>query len=819
MPWLVRVFTYTLVLLFLAIFLPAAYSQTPPSPPVNSDATYQQLRNVQLSGEAVSVSNLTLHRDAGTFHLRTGNVCFLAPVQGKVTGAVFVGDGIFVLDPPIGAERHSLRLLTKSSEFSEAFSQMVLRFTDQTFDEIKKAGTAASSGCDPQLLRDSQSAMRKKLHYNLDGRILSDALNPNPGALFVAFIHGKHYQDKELFVIDPYGAPSLIMPVAPEEVEFLTYDDDKLGVWASFHLAAEYPARLARSSQQNSAIGIEHQTLDTTIEKNAMLTGKATTVVVSRNNGLRVVPFNLFGSLRVQSVTADGQPLSYIQEDKKDDPNFFVILPKPLAAGEKLKLTAIYSGKEAISNEGGGNYYPIARMNWYPNSPNLSFGEFSDYDLTFRIPKGMKIAATGALVSEKNEGDQNVSVWKSEHPFPVAGFNFGKFKGESAKLDKPAYDLEAYANQDLPSDIQALQARAEGALPGQHAAPVALGTMTTTGMVKKAMAEAQLAIQLYSDYFGPTPFHRLAMTQQTAFNYGQSWPDLVWLPITYFYDTTVRHQLGMDDPHAYFRVVAPHEVAHQWWGHTIGFSSYRDQWMSEGFADFSASLYLQAVYAKEPQQYTQFWQDERKLLLERDREGFRAIDAGPLIMGYRMSNSRTGFSLTRRLIYPKGAFVLHMLRQMMWDRRTGDQDFKAMMHDFVATYSGKAASTEDFQGMVEKHMTTDMRALGNGKMDWFFDEYVYGTALPSYQLDSSFEKDASGDVVLHFKLTQSNVDEHFRMLVPIYLELANGRIINFGHAQMTGNTTMEQKVPIRGLKDTPNRAMLNYYNDVLASDK
>ena len=140
MPWLVRVFTYTLVLLFLATFLPASYSQTPPSPPVNSDATYQQLRNLQLSGEAVSVSNLTLHRDAGTFHLRTGNVCFLAPVQGKVTGAVFVGVGIFVLDPPIGAERHSLRLLTKSSEFSEAFSQMVLRFTDQTFDEIKKAG-------------------------------------------------------------------------------------------------------------------------------------------------------------------------------------------------------------------------------------------------------------------------------------------------------------------------------------------------------------------------------------------------------------------------------------------------------------------------------------------------------------------------------------------------------------------------------------------------------------------------------------------------------------------------------------------------------
>lgn len=139
--------------------------------------------------------------------------------------------------------------------------------------------------------------------------------------------------------------------------------------------------------------------------------------------------------------------------------------------------------------------------------------------------------------------------------------------------------------------------------------------------------------------------------------------------------------------------------------------------------------------------------------MERDKEGFRAIDAGPLVMGYRLSNSRTGFSLTRRLIYPKGAYVLHMLREMMFDRRTGDQDFKAMMRDFVATYSGKAASTEDFQAMVEKHMTPDMRAVGGGNMNWFFDEYVYGTALPSYQLDASFEKDPSGDVVLKFKAT------------------------------------------------------------------
>src|SRR5207253_3446737 len=146
----------------------------------------------------------------------------------------------------------------------------------------------------------------------------------------------------------------------------------------------------------------------------------------------------------------------------------------------------------------------------------------------------------------------------------------------------------------------------------------------------------------YTDYFGPSSYKRLALTQQTACNFGQSWPPLVWIPICYFFDTTVRHQLGIEwRNRGYWKVVTPHEVAHQWWGHSVGFGSYRDQWMSEGFSDFSAALYLQTVYSKEPNRYLEFWKDERELLTERNKEGYRAIDAGPLTLGYRLSNTRT----------------------------------------------------------------------------------------------------------------------------------------------------------------------------------
>ena len=202
-------------------------------------------------------------------------------------------------------------------------------------------------------------------------------------------------------------------------------------------------------------IRIQDQEIETTLEKNANLIGKAKTTFTAHLNGLRVVPFNLFRTLRVRSVTAtDGQALSFIQEDKNDDAQFAVILPKTLSAGDSFTVITDYEGKEAVTNEGGGNYFPVARMNWYPNNSRSSLGEYVTYDMTFHIPKGMQIAATGARLSESNEGGQNVTVWKSEAPQTVAGFSFGKFKVEEAKLDKPEYYVQSFANQESPNWVQ-----------------------------------------------------------------------------------------------------------------------------------------------------------------------------------------------------------------------------------------------------------------------------------------------------------------------------------------------------------------------------
>ena len=102
-------------------------------------------------------------------------------------------------------------------------------------------------------------------------------------------------------------------------------------------------------------------------------------------------------------------------------------------------------------------------------------------------------------------------------------------------------------------------------------------------------------------------------------------------------------------------------------------------------------------------------------------------------------------------------------------------------------------------------------------MDWFFNEYVYGTQLPSYKSDSSFETGADGTVVLNLKVTQSGVDDKFGMLLPVYLELADGNMFFLGRARMLGNNTVEQKIPLKGMKTPPRRVVINYFDDVLAS--
>lgn len=788
----------------------------------NSEPAYVQLRHIQTSGEAYEVKDVKIVRDAGTFLLQSGTICLLAPVQGMVTGAVFHGSGSFSLRSDDPREQNQMKLFTKSAGIREEFEQLVLRFTDGTPEELKPAlTTKSSSGCPGGALEDNQKFLRTELKYNLAARLLQPVLAGKPDGFFLASFHGKK-SGHLFFTVDPRGLH--FIDLHPEEVALFGFNEKEKSAWYAGHLLSEPRAgwRVKQTTHETGFIKPSNHKIDATIDKSGLLTASATETLVSEVDDLRVVPFNLFHKLRVSKVTdANGSPLTWIQERQDEDSQYLVILPKPAKKGEQIIVTSTYSGKDAVLRTGDGNYYPVARDNWYPNTP---FGDFATYQFTFSVPKNLTMAATGTLVSQRLEGNQNITEWRSDVPLSLAGFNFGDFKSETVKLEKQGVQITAFANKEIPDVFKQVlnsvddQLEGPSTFGGSHPgfSGVTLGTLSTTPMLKKSLAEAELSVQLYSDYFGPMSQKILQVTQQTAGNYGQSWPGLVFLPIFYFLDSTQRHQFDQDDTKGqYWKVAEPHEVAHQWWGHTVRWTSYRDQWMSEGFADFSASLYIQFI-RNDRKEYLQFWKNMRDRMVEKDRWGHRPIDVGSVSMGYRLDTEKVGGRTATNVIYPKGAYILHMLRQMMFTQKTGDADFKAMMRDLITTYRDKPVSTEDFKAMVEKHMTKGMDVDNDGKMDWFFDEWVYGTEIPHYAMETANETGSDGKPAITMKITQSGVGPNFKMVVPVYFELNDGRVGKLGTAFLEGNQTITQKVPFGST--VPKRLIINYNYDVLSTD-
>jgi hypothetical protein len=794
----------------------------------NSDANYRALRDGKLT-ESFNTENIVLERDAGTVTFKTGELSLQAPVLGRQAIAVFTGQGRFHLKPALPIESARLHFTTGASEVEEEFDAALLYFTDATVDEIRKQAKSGPVSAKNEAefqkfhsqLRSRTETPRSYMEYemfgedipNLEAQVLCELYNPVGTGSFTALLHG-HKHSQMRFLVRPQGA---IPSMGPEEVALIVVDPGETqdGIWYMAHTIAEMKSHQVSSNEEKRLIAPEHYQMDVHVGRNDRLAAKVSIRFKALRDGDRVLPLTLLPNLRVFQANLDNAPTGLIQEGVKQDAALSLVLPQPTVRDHIYTATLDYEGNKVIFKEGNGNFTVRARETWYPAvSP---FRDWATYDITFHSPKRLTLVGVGKLINETREGDETVTEWKSDVPLPVAGFNFGDFKKKERDDDVTKCTVEAYATAEPPEWLKNVSQGMEG---GPHEGLPGGGGMmlSPSAMAGNVLVDALNSERLYTQWFGPTGFGRLAITQQPAFDFGQSWPTLVYLPVSAFLDATQRWQLlGRETfrfSKEFVNVVTAHEVSHQWWGHTVGWASYHDQWLSEGFADFSAALFLEATESK-GEGARGFWESQRRLVLEKNQFGNRANDVGPLWMGQRLGSFRAEDAY-RRLTYAKGAFVLSMLRRLMWDRQTADKDFIDMMHDFVATYRGKNASTEDFQRIVEKHMHPDMNLDNNGHMDWFFREWVYGTEAPSYHLEYTLSDADSGKTLLTAKVSQQDVGPAFKMKIPLYVEY-DGRLAKLGSVPIVGSsTTDELKVT---LAKRPRRVVLNALDDVLATVK
>src|SRR5258708_1460313 len=90
-------------------------------------------------------------------------------------------------------------------------------------------------------------------------------------------------------------------------------------------------------------------------------------------------------------------------------------------------------------------------------------------------------------------------------------------------------------------------------------------------------------------------------------------------------------------------------------------------------------------------------------------------------------------------------------------------------------------------------------------------EWVYGTQVPRYHFEYQLQPADGGKVKLHVTITQSEVDEHFAMLVPVFADFGKG-MVRIGQVGIAGNATRSGDLI---LPSQPKKVSLNAYKDVL----
>ncbi len=195
--------------------------------------------------------------------------------------------------------------------------------------------------------------------------------------------------------------------------------------------------------------------------------------------------------------------------------------------------------------------------------------------------------------------------------------------------------------------------------------------------------------------------------------------------------------------------IIAHELAHQWFGDKITCANWSEIWLNEGFATYSEALYREHISG-----FTGYL-DRIKIDMN------RALSAEGTVYVQDISGIPSIFDLNRT--YSKGAVILHMLRGVV-----GDSTFFRILKSYAQNpeLSYSSATTEDFKNIAE--------AVYGKDLDWFFDEWIFGTKFPDYDYSYQIKNSGSGsDVVV--SIIQNPAGEEKRLFkMPLQLKFSGG---------------------------------------------
>ena len=742
-------------LLIPVLLIAGALGGTAPSPQAPASAllpVYRSLQQFELNGGSAVAENVVLHRDRAEITFN-GKFYFEAPVDGRYRGAVFLGKGKVHADaPPVPFEQFNLQRMLKADAVDSDFSTAVLRFTDDTPERLGLKISAGESAPDdakklaaafsPRLLREGGVDAPARM-------VVSMANGESPGVFLAEFDKGSrgHFY----FVFDPQCrvlAQSFGID-GGEKGMFVTTDSLYLfpEIWTAFWSQEDYQQHRAKFSDSFALVAPRRYEMDIDVRDWKHMKIRVRMQLVAQSDGVRAIPLmmneslstwedeRLKKALRLKAAHLGAAELTAVQQDWSG--TVTLLLPEPLAKGQVIEPTLEFEGEFLLDPISGANLYYVRGDCWYPRHVQL---ERAQFDMTFWHKKGTRVVSVGQKIREENAPDGGmVTEWRMGFPISFVTFAAGPFDVHGEQVSLP------------------------------NGAPVPLEFYSWGGIVKTDFVLAELGntVRYFSALFGSYPYQRLGAVFH-PFPFGQGFATLLRLP------------RADENNEEVFRFLA-HETSHQWWGNVVAWRSYRDQWLSEGFAEYSGILFAER---RDTDKGT------LKLLLRRDHEMLyrpprtrsgigkgQLADVGPIILGFRL-NGRESFGAYQALVYSKGALVLRMLHFLLSNQSTGSGDaFFGMMQDFARRYTNRAASTEDFAAVAGEHFARS--PIGQKykiqNLDWFFRQWVYEVGLPSYSMRYSIDQQPDGSSLIHGTVTQKGVPNDWVMPLPVTLEFSGGQ--------------------------------------------
>jgi len=787
-------------------------AQSAPSPaqhPGPAEQLYLQLSSAELDPARVyRVREATLDRPSIHITLEDGTIAFTKDVLGQITGAFFEGEGEVLLVPPNDVERKSMSLFTGMAILEERFSTAYFRFNDGTATELQP-GLRAPDPEEHFVTRWNETArnlaqgdaMRLLATFS---ELLPAAGGGGPKAAPTGaggdpedrMVHARVQGDK-LGVFDIFydaAAGEQVEAGQPKTAENGTSYYD---VWTSFSVGAhggkgaiqkEIPETLpADVESREEPISIRSYVIDAHVKPPKQLDAHVELQLDVVRGGARFLAFELSRFLQIQSVEADESAIEFIHNPAVEGTRLArnandlvaVILPEPAIKGQKITLRFTYGG-EVIAEAGKGLLSVGARGTWYPNRGM----EMADFDLTFHYPPGWTLLATGrpaktsALAAPKEAaavGGEQVSRWISERPIPVAGFNLGKYVRGAAQAGNVI--VETYATTGVERDFPTSPA------PTLQVDPISRVPLTPPASItvdpspaRHATAVAEdtaRAIRYYADRFGPFPYSHLELTQLPGPE-SQGWPGLIFLSSFAFLTKQESEGLHMNASTALLNQLIPaHEAAHQWWGDLIIWATYRDQWFSEGLANYCS---LMMLHERNPAGFRIVMDKYRQDLVEKNQDGTFVKDAGPVSLGSRLLSSHfpAGYEA---ITYGRATWLFHMLHSMLQDaanerkeagHKVVEEPFVRALRKVRERYEGKTISTRELLSVFAEDLPPSLRYEGKASLDWFLNGWVNGTSLPKLELQGVKFASKSNATVVTGIIRQKDAPEDLVTSVPIY---------------------------------------------------